>query len=164
MAGDYGMPPAPAAKSGGVVAVAVMAFVVAGLDLICGVLFFCAGGLLTGVSGASGEFREKLDAEMRKQGKSLDAPDVAPVLKAVGTVGPATFGIPGRIPWRSWAMWPQRPGPLLGIRVSRTRVRSRTRNLRKAQPVHPYPPFPPARRRCRAVAGIRARPVLEAPQ
>jgi hypothetical protein len=86
MAGDYGMPPAPAAKSGGVVAVAVMAFVVAGLDLICGVLFFCAGGLLTGVSGASGEFREKLDAEMRKQGKSLDAPDVAPVLKAVGTI------------------------------------------------------------------------------
>jgi hypothetical protein len=78
MAGQYGMPPAAGApRSGGVTAVAIVNFVLGGLAILCGLLGFLGGAVLSGASTLTKE----MEAEMKKKGVEVKSGE----LQSAGT-------------------------------------------------------------------------------
>src|SRR5262245_45397191 len=61
----------PPQKSGLVTAVAIINFVLGGLGLLCGILAFAGGALLSGAGGAQSKFEAAIQEAARKQGQPL---------------------------------------------------------------------------------------------
>jgi uncharacterized membrane protein (DUF2068 family) len=77
MAGTYGAPPPTGQRSGGVTAVAIVNFVLGGLAILCGLLGFLGGAVLS----SAGSLSKEMEADMRKKGMEVKSGD----LQSAGT-------------------------------------------------------------------------------
>jgi hypothetical protein len=82
------MQPGAQPRSGGVTAVAVVNFVLGGLAILCGLLAFLGGAILSGAGSVSKE----MEAEMRKKGVEVKSGDIQAAGNLVMIVSFVTIG------------------------------------------------------------------------
>src|SRR5262245_58145602 len=84
-AGAPGGYPPPPARSGAVTGLAIVGFVLGGLMILCGILGFLGGSLLTGAGTAGSEMEARLQEELKRQGKTLPS-NVSGQVRNVGII------------------------------------------------------------------------------